>query len=207
MTKSNFSCLAAIRRLLISGNPKDPAILKTLLSCGPRGGTQGATPSSGVQRVWGPLSESGQGGWKTRPSPKTFLDHPPTIRFPPPFWRLSVISLKRKRHRPDQSQFLRPPKVVLDSTLCSTFPPPPNSRRYVLPPPQPLPNLKGLGIRPLVSASRGLGHLTAPERLSGASGRLFRGLGPRKGVRSQRSGKRRWATQRPRSLVAQCCTV
>ena len=83
------------------------------------------------------FSESGKGGWKTQgggkhtvnsaknPSPKTFLDPPPTIRFPPPFLRLSVISLKRKRHRPDQAQFLRPPKVVLESTLCSTFPPPP----------------------------------------------------------------------------------
>ena len=82
-------------------------------------------------------SESGLGGWKTQgggkhtvnsaknPSPKTFLDPPPTIRFPPPFfWRLSVVSLKRERHRPDQAQFLRPPKVVLESTLCSTFSPP-----------------------------------------------------------------------------------
>ena len=74
------------------------------------------------------------------PSPKTFLDPPPTIRFPPLFWRLSVISLKRKRHRPDQPQFLRPPKVVLESTLCSTFPPP-KFTRYVLPPPQPLPKV------------------------------------------------------------------
>ena len=76
-------------------------------------------------------------GWKTQgggkhtvnsaknPSPKTFLDPPPTIPFPPLFWRLSVISLKRKRHRPDQPQFLRPPKLVLESTLCSTVSPPP----------------------------------------------------------------------------------
>ena len=97
-------------------------------------------------------SESGRGGWKTQgggkhtvnsaknPSPKTFLDPPPTIRFPPPpFWRLSVISLKRKRHRPDQPQFLRPPKVVLESTLCGTF----HSRQIHairFAPPQPLPN-------------------------------------------------------------------
>ena len=44
-----------------------------------------------------PCSESGRGGWKTQgggkhtvnsaknPSPKTLLDPPPTIRFPPPF--------------------------------------------------------------------------------------------------------------------------
>ena len=62
------------------------------------------------------------------PSQKAFLDPPPTIRFPPPlFWRLSVISLKTKRRRPDQPQFLRPPKVVLESTLCSTFCPPPSA--------------------------------------------------------------------------------
>ena len=82
-------------------------------------------------------SESGRGGWKTQgggkhtvnsaktPSPKTFLDPPTYDTFSPPlFWRLSVISLKRKRRRPDQPRFLRPPKVVLESTLCSTFPPP-----------------------------------------------------------------------------------
>ena len=36
------------------------------------------------------------------------------------------------------SKFLRPPKVVLESTLCSTFfpPPPPNSRDTFCPPPQ-----------------------------------------------------------------------
>ena len=51
--------------------------------------------------------------------------HLPYVSPTPLFWRLSVISLKRKRHRPDQSQFLRPPKVVLESTLFSTFPPPP----------------------------------------------------------------------------------
>ena len=62
---------------------------------------------------------------------------PPHLRyvFPPLFWRLSVISLKRKRHRPDQPQFPRPPKVVLESTLCSTFPPPPPNSRDTFSPP------------------------------------------------------------------------
>ena len=95
-----------------------------------------------------PRGVENSGGWKTyrkfgeKPSPKTFLDPPPTIRFPPPlFWRLSVISLKRKRHRPDQPQFLRPPKVVLESTLCSTFSPPQIHAIRFAPPPQPLPVL------------------------------------------------------------------
>ena len=30
----------------------------TLLNCGPRGGTGGAKPGSGVQRFWGPLGAS-----------------------------------------------------------------------------------------------------------------------------------------------------
>ena len=83
------------------------------------------------------------GGWKTyrkfgeKTLPKNVFG-PPTYDtfFPPLFWRLSVISLKRKRHRPDQPKFLRPPKVVLESTLCSTFSPPPNSRDTFCPPPQ-----------------------------------------------------------------------
>ena len=99
----------------------------------------------------GNLSESGQEGWKTQgggkhtvnsaknPSTKTFLDPPTYDTFSPPlFWRLSVISLKRKRHRRDQPQFLRPPKVVLESTLCSTFPPPPPNSRDTFCPPPPL---------------------------------------------------------------------
>ena len=60
-----------------------------------------------------------------KPLPKNVFGPPTYDTFSPPlFWRLSVISLKRKRHRPDQPQFLRPPKVVLESTLCSTFSPP-----------------------------------------------------------------------------------
>ena len=99
-------------------------------------------------RTLGLSSESGRGGWKTQGGGKTYRKFgekplpksvfgPPHLRyvFPPPLcWRLSVISLKRKRHRPDQPQFLRPPKVVLESTLCSTFPPPPNSRDTFCPP-------------------------------------------------------------------------
>ena len=93
-------------------------------------------------------SESGSGGWTTyhgfwRKTPPQKRFWTPHLRYvSPPLWRLSVISLKRKRHRPDHPQFLTPPKVVLESTLCSTFPPPPPPKFawYVLPPPQPLPN-------------------------------------------------------------------
>ena len=71
------------------------------------------------------------GGWKTyrkfgvEPLPKNVFGSPhlPYVSPPPPFCRLSVISLTRKRHRTDQPQFLRPPKVFLESTLCSTFSP------------------------------------------------------------------------------------
>ena len=93
-----------------------------------------------------PLSS---GGWKTyrkfggKPLPKNVFGPPTYDTFCPPlFWRLSVISLKRERHRPDQPQFLRPLKVVLESTLCSTFSPPPpriHAIRFAPPPPQPLP--------------------------------------------------------------------
>ena len=52
------------------------------------------------------------GGWKTyrkfgvKPLPKNGFGTPAYDTFShPPFLRLSVISLKRKRHRPDQPQF------------------------------------------------------------------------------------------------------
>ena len=76
-------------------------------------------------------SESGQGGVETsggggkhtaKPLSKNVFGPPPPTIHPPPFWRLSAISLKGQRHRPDQLQFLRPPKVVLEGTLRSTFP-------------------------------------------------------------------------------------
>ena len=89
-----------------------------------------------------PRGVENSGGWKTyrkfgekNPPQKRFWT--PHLRYvspPPLFWRLSVISLKRERHRPDQPHFLRLPKVVLESTLCSTFSPPPNSRDTFCPP-------------------------------------------------------------------------
>ena len=71
------------------------------------------------------------------PSPKTVLDPPLMIRFPPPLCSRPVILLRGNGHRPDKSHFLRPPKLVLEGALYSTFPlpPPPKVARYVLPPP------------------------------------------------------------------------
>ena len=65
--------------------------------------------------------------------PKNVFGPPTYDTFPPLFGDSLSFSLKRKRHRPDQLQFLRPPKEVLESTLCSTFPPP-NSRDTFAPP-------------------------------------------------------------------------
>ena len=66
--------------------------------------------------------------------------------------------------------------------------------------PEVLGPLRGLGIRPLVSVIRGLGNpfqrpLRAPERLSEPRGGSSEAS--ERGVRFQRSGKTRWATQRP----------
>ena len=92
--------------------------------------------------------ENSGGGEHKNPSPKTSLNPPTYDCFPPPlFWRLSVISLKERGTRQTNPNFWlrRPPKAVLESTLCSTFPlppsgaPPPNSRDTFCPPPQPLP--------------------------------------------------------------------
>ena len=77
----------------------------------------------------------GRGTYRKPFPQKRLWTPPPTIFPPPPFGQLSVISLKGKRHQPDQPQFLRPPKVVLESTLCSTFPPPPPTSRDTFPPP------------------------------------------------------------------------
>ena len=103
-----------------------------------------------------PRGVENSGGWKTyrkfgeKPLPKNVFGPPAYDTFwPPPFLaRLSVISLKRKGHRPDQSQF----QSVLsktgfgEHTLQYVFPPP-KFTRYVLPPPQPLPNKRCPGTR------------------------------------------------------------
>ena len=69
--------------------------------------------------------------------------------------------------------------------------------------PEVLGSLRGLGIRPLVSVIRGLGN-PFPEAPPRAPGKALRASGEggssgasERCVRFQRSGEKRWATQRP----------
>ena len=74
------------------------------------------------------FSESGQGGWKTyrkfgEKTPPQKRSWTPHLRYvSPPFFGDS-LSFPLKERGTDQTkpQFLRPPTVVLESTLCSTF--------------------------------------------------------------------------------------
>ena len=91
-------------------------------------------------RAWTPRSlqrctsqKSSRSGPKTTPFclnsqfDKWHLCHvptPPLTRFPPPICPRPVIFPRGSGHRPDQSHFLRPPKLGLEGTLYSTFPPP-----------------------------------------------------------------------------------
>ena len=89
-----------------------------------------------------PFSEKSKGGWKTqergrkhtnKPSPQKVLDPPTYDTFsPPPICPRHVIVFGGNGHRPDKSQFLRPPKVVLDGgTLQYVPPPPPQKNRTI----------------------------------------------------------------------------
>ena len=84
-----------------------------------------------------PRGVENSGGTYRKPLPKKRLwTPPPTIRPPPPFWRLSVMSLEVKRRRPDQPQFLGPPKWLWRAHSAVRSPPPPNSREIrIYPPP------------------------------------------------------------------------
>ena len=82
----------------------------------------------------GKLREGG-GEHTIKPLPKNGFGPPTYDTIPPPLCSRSVILLRGNGHRPDKSHFLRPPKVVLEGALYSTFPPPPKIARYVLPPP------------------------------------------------------------------------
>ena len=97
-------------------------------------------------------SEKNKGGGKLRegkryhqtPPQKRFWTPPPMIRFPPPLVHALSFSLEGMGHRPDQSHFLSPPKLVLEGALRSTqycFPTPPSKiARYFLPPHLQFPN-------------------------------------------------------------------
>ena len=79
----------------------------------------------------GPKSEKNKGGWKTqgrgkhtvKPLPKNGFGPPPTYdTFPHPVCFHPVVFLRGNQHRPGKSNFLRPPKLVLEGALYGTFP-------------------------------------------------------------------------------------
>ena len=75
------------------------------------------------------------GNIRLNPFPKTVSDYAPPMIRPPSVCPRRVIFLRGNRHRPDESHFLRPPKLVLEGALCSTIPPPPKIAHYVPTPP------------------------------------------------------------------------
>ena len=86
---------------------------------------------------------SGEGKtYHKAPPQKRFWTPPLMIRFPPPPCSRPVIFLRGNGHRPDESHFLRPPKLVLEGALYGTFSPP-KIAWYVLLPPLRIPNLQG----------------------------------------------------------------
>ena len=76
------------------------------------------------------------------PSPKTFLDPPHTIRFPPPPFFGNSLSFPLKARGTDQTNpnFWGLQKCFWRAHSAVRFPPP-KFTRYVLPPPQPLPKI------------------------------------------------------------------
>ena len=73
------------------------------------------------------MENSGEGKtYRKTPSQKRFWTPPPVICSRP------AISFRGNRHRPDQSHLQRPPKLVLEGALYSTFSPQ-NIAGYVCP--------------------------------------------------------------------------
>ena len=70
------------------------------------------------------MEDSGAGKTYHETPPEKRFGPPPTYdTFPPPVCSRSVIFLQGNGHRPDQSLFLRPPKLGLEGALYSTFSP------------------------------------------------------------------------------------
>ena len=100
-----------------------------------------------TQRKTKGVENSGEGNIK--PLPKNgFGPPPPHLRYVfPPVCSRNVVCLRGNGHRPDQSHFLTPPKLVLEGTLHGMFSP--KIARYVLPPPLSEPPVRsGEGDRP-----------------------------------------------------------
>ena len=89
---------------------------------------------------------SGEGKtYHKAPPQKRFWATPLMIRFPPPLCSRNVILLRGNGHRPDESHFLRPPKLVLEGGLYSTFsPPPPQNRTIRFAPPLRIPKIPSI---------------------------------------------------------------
>ena len=84
------------------------------------------------------VENSGEGRtYNKTPPQKRFWNPPPPpmIRFPPPVCSRAVIFLRGNGHKPDQSHFLSPPRLVLEGALYGTFPPPPPNRTIRFAPP------------------------------------------------------------------------
>ena len=94
-----------------------------------------------VKTGLGLVSESGNGEWKLKGMGKHTIKPlqkngfgpppPPMINFPPRVCSRPVIFLTGNWHRPDQSHFLRPPKLVLKARSFVRFPPPPKKNRAI----------------------------------------------------------------------------
>ena len=105
--------------------------IRSAAHCAPRIGTSIREKQRGGGKLRG-------GGKHTiKPLPKNGFGPPTYDTFPPPpLCSRNVITLRGNGHRPDQSHFRSPPKLVLEGTLYGTFPPPPPKiARYVSPPP------------------------------------------------------------------------
>ena len=77
---------------------------------------------------------SGEGKtYNKNPSPKTVWDPRTYEMFPPPISSHPVILLRGNGHRPDESHFLRPPKLVWEGALYIIFDPPTRAIRFAPP--------------------------------------------------------------------------
>ena len=85
-------------------------------------------------------SGGGGGNFGVKPLPKNVLDSPPTIRFPPLFWRLSVISLKREEAPTRPTSISEASKSGFGEHALQYVLPPSQIQAIRFPPLQPLPN-------------------------------------------------------------------
>ena len=103
------------------------------------------------------------------------------IRFPPPLCLRNVILLRGNGHRPDESHFLRPPKLVLEGVLYGTFCPPQNRTIRFAPPLCEFPELPP-GTKPIHAGKNSwrinfcANTCGACSRVSANTGKYFKGI-------------------------------